>query len=249
MSAAEKMRLRKELEKFHPAIKNSWKRDDLVLGKWFKKFLDNQLGAMAGATTPKDVREQFKGSKEPDDLLDDIVSATIHESILATDAYQENLSGTEIRNLKDRKPGGEQKLAGDTVAMVAEVLYVMKLNIDLIFKVAAAYEKMVNAGQVELFEEAFGRALGNTFDYGKAKKDGNALDPIGAKIWERAIIACVGSPLSDAQRKGFYCYYAKAIAKETQSLIKPLPKWEPPPEGAAHGGGAGGSAEEEPAAY
>ncbi|HVY63030.1 MAG TPA: hypothetical protein VHF22_15340, partial [Planctomycetota bacterium] len=224
MSAAEKLRLRKELEKFYPAVK-AWKRDDLVTGRWFGVFLQNSLGAMANPPTPAEVNQMHPGCEGPDDLADDIVSALIREAIVATDAYQENLTGTEIKLLKDKKPGGEQKLAGDTVAQVAEMLYAMKLAVDTVFQVGAAYEKQMNAGAADLFEEAFGKALG-AFDYEAAKKGGSPLDEIGKKIFDRAIAQTVGSPLSDAQRKGFYCYYLKALAKETKRLAEPLPKWQ-----------------------
>jgi len=247
MSAAQKLALRKELEKFH-AVVATWKRDDLVTGRWFGQFIDRTLGGLAATPTPADVRAKYKGSTEPDDLADDIVSETIRRAILATDAYKENLSGTEIRILREKKTGGEQRLTGDMVALVAELLYTAKLDVDLMFEIAAAFEKQLNAGQTELFEEAFGRGLGN-FDYDKARQDGNALDQIGAKIYDRAIIQTVGSSLADAQRKGFYCFYAKAIAKSTRDVATKLPKWEAPKAEEATGAMRAGSADEEPPAY
>jgi hypothetical protein len=226
MSAADKLRLRKELEKLHNAVR-TFKRDDLVTGRWFQTFLEKSLGAMASAPTPPEVKAKWKDSGDADDIADDIASATIHEEIAATDAYQENLSATEVKNLKDKKPGGEQKITGDTIAIVAELLYAMKLDIDMVFNLAACYDKLLTAAQNELFEEIFARALGG-FDYAKAKADGNAAQQIGAKIFDRAISQCVGTNLADAQRKGFYCFYAKAIEKETRAVLPKLPKWEAP---------------------
>ncbi len=228
MSSAEKLRLRKELEGFHPAIK-AWKRDDLVLGRWFAQFIDRTLGAIASPPSPVEVKEKYPGNDTQEDLADDVVSGAIHQTIAISDAYSENLSATEINKLRDRKPGGDQKLTGDTIALMAEVVYSLKIMLDMLFQLAAAHERQLNAGQVELVEEIFGRALG-AFDYDAAKKKGNALDQIGAKIYDRAISQTVGLPIADAQRKGFYCFFAKAVGKELRRSLDGLPKWEPPKE-------------------
>ena len=90
-------------------------------------------------------------------------------------------------------------------------------------------DKLLTAGQNDVFEEIFGRALGG-LDFDKAKADGNAVLQIGMRIYDRAIIQCVGTSLSDAQRKGFYCFYTKAIEKELRHTLSRLPKWEPPAE-------------------
>lgn len=225
MATAEKLRLKKELEKLHGAVK-SFRRDDLVTGRWFGSFLQSSLAAMANPPSPQELREQLKGNETTEDLVDEVVSRIIHEAIAATDAYQENLSGTEIKNLKEKKPGGEQKLSGDVMWLVAELLYATKLCVDLVFKVGAAHDRMVTADKVELFGEVFGRSLG-AFDYETAKKAGNALEQVGQKIFDRAIAQTVGGSLGDAQRKGFYAYYAKAIAKETARVAGSFPKWEP----------------------
>lgn len=252
MSAARKMQLRKDLEKLYLPIK-AWTRDDLVTGRWFVQWLEGSLGGMANPPTPPEMKERFKGCESVQDMVDDIVSAAIHEAIAATDAYQENLTGTEVKNLKEKKTGGEQKLTGDTVAIIAEMLYALRLIFMVVFQVGAASEKQVNAGDTAYFEEIFGKALG-AFDYDAAKAKGNALEQVGHKIFDRAIAQTVGSSLADAQRKGFYCFYAKAVANESQRMSASLPAWvAPPPKGAETGAmmaaSPGAGPEEEPAAY
>jgi hypothetical protein len=96
----------------------------------------------------------------------------------------------------------------------------------MIINLAAAYGKQVGP-LTEQAEGIFGRALG-AFDYEAAREEGDALAKIGAKIYDRAIVQALGSDLADAQRKGFYCYYTKAISKEARKAISALPPWEPP---------------------
>jgi len=248
MSAARKLQLRKDLEGLYNQVR-SFKRDDLITGRWFTMWLEGSLGAMANPPTPPELKERFKDCESAQDMVDDIASAAIHEAIAATDAYQENLTGTEIKNLKDKKAGGEQKLTGDTIAIIAEMLYAMRLIFTLVFQVGAAHSKLVNAGDTPFFEEVFGKALGN-FDYEKAKESGAATTQIGQKIFDRAIAQCVGTSLADAQRKGFYCFYAKAVANEASRMAAGLPEWTaPPPKGAETGAMMSASPEEEPPAY
>ena len=248
MSAARKLQLRKDLEGLYGQIK-SWKRDDLITGRWFSQWLESALGGMANPPTPPEMKEKFTGCESAQDLVDDIVSTAIHEAILATDAYQENLTGTEIKSLKDKKPGGEQKLTGDTIAIIAEMLYAMRLIFTMIFQVGAAHERQVNAGDTPFFEEVYGKGLG-AFDFEKAKAAGNALDQIGMKIFDRAIVQTIGSGLGDAQRKGFYCFYTKAVATEASRMSATLPEWKaPPPRGAETGAMMAAPTEEEPPAY
>jgi hypothetical protein len=239
---ADKLELRKRLEdQYYPRVK-AIKRDDLLLGTWFKTFLDRALGAMANPTTPNELRERHAAAKTPDALADAAVRAQVDAVMHATDAYEEVLGGHDIRILKEKKPGGpDQKLTGDAVAVIAELFFAMDLAIGVVFEVGAAHEKLVNAGATEMFEEVFGRARG-AFDYDAAKKAGNASDQIGAKIYERVIGQTVALPPADAQRqrKGFYTLHMKAVAKETARVVEKLPKWEPPKPTLAPGDAAAG---------
>lgn len=227
MPAADKLRLRKELEK-HYGFVNSLTRGDLPSGKWFVRFMERTLASYASAPTPPEIQARFPGREGPDDLADAVTTAAIHEAIGATDAYEENLTGTEIRNLREKKPSRpDERLSGDSVALMAELCHTVLIDINLCFDLAAAYSKQLNAAQTDLLEEIFGKALGS-FDWEAAKAEGDLGARIGAKIFDRAIVQALGSDLGEAQRKGFYCYYAKAISKEARKVMERLPAWEPP---------------------
>ena len=225
MSAADKLRLRKELEGYYGFVK-ALQRDDLWQGKWFPRFLEKTLASYASAPTPPEIKAKFKKAEDENDLADAITTASIHEAIAATDAYEENLSGTEIRNLKEKKPS-KDKLTGDAIALIAELCHTIVIDIRMCFDIAAAYSRVLTAAQSDLLEEIFGRALG-AFDYDAAKTEGAAGQKLGAKIYDRAIAQAVGSDLGEAQRKGFYCYYAKAISNQARKAVAALPAWEAP---------------------
>ncbi len=222
--AAEKVRLRKELEKYYP-FAQGLTRKDLANGKWFTDFLERTLAGFSTLPAPAEIRARFPDEKTPDELADAVVRAAIHEAISATDAYEENLSGTEIRNLKEKRPSRpDDRLTGDAIALVAELAYTLLIDVKMVFDMAAAYGKQLNAGQMDAFYEMFAHALG-AFDVEEAKASGNFGARIGAKIFDRAIAQTLGSDLGEAQRKGFYCYFAKALSKEAKKLIPSLPEW------------------------
>jgi hypothetical protein len=227
MSAADKLRLRKEIETYH-GFARGLTRADLFGGRWFAQFIERTLASFASAPTPPEIKERFKSAEGEDDLVDAVVTAAIHESIAATDAYEENLTGTEVRNLTDKKNAKSQdRLTGDSVALLAELAYTVLIDVKMIFNVAAAMSKAMNAGQIELVEEIFGRALG-AFDFDAARAEGSTGEKIGAKIYDRAVVQPLGTGFAEAQRKGFYCYYAKAISKEARKALATLPAWEAP---------------------
>jgi hypothetical protein len=227
MSAAEKLRLRKAIEQKHGWCRNLT-RQDLFSGRWFSRFVDqNSPAAFAAAPIPPDVKAKHPGAETEDDLADAVVTAAIHEAIAATDAYEENLTGTEIRNLTDRKaPKSEEHLSGDSVALLAELCYTILIDINLVLALAAAHGRQPNAETLDVYE-IFGRALG-AFDFEAAKAEGDLPDKVGAKIYDRAIAQSLATPLADAQRKGFYCFYAKAISKEARKVMGSLAAWEAP---------------------
>jgi hypothetical protein len=229
MSAAEKLKLRKELEKYHGFAKGLT-RSELASGKWFGDFVEETLGRYSSVPSPSEIQARFPDEKTPDELADAVVTAAIHEAIAAADAYEKNLSGTEIRTLTEKKPARpDERLTGDAVALVAELAYTVRLDMKLLFDLAAAYSRQMNAGQADVIYELFARALGGV-DVAEAKQAGDLARRVGAKIFERAIQHPLGSDLGDAQRKGFYCYLAKALSKEAKKLIPTLPAYEAPPK-------------------
>lgn len=229
MSAADKLRLRKAIEQKHGWVKGL-RRNDLFDGRWFVRFVDQHAPAeFAAAPTPPEVKARHEGLESAEDIADAIVTAAVHEAIAATDAYEENLTGTEIRNLTDKKNAHlDEQLTGDSVAMIAEVCYTILIDIQMVLSLAGAYGKQPNAEQLDLYE-LFGRGLG-AFDFEGAKKEGGLGEKIGAKIYDRAIAQSLGTPLADAQRKGFYCFYAKGIAREARKAMASLAAWEAPKE-------------------
>jgi hypothetical protein len=228
-AAAEKLRLRKELEKYYP-FATSLTRNELASGKWFADWFEKTLGAYSSVPAPAEVQARIPDRKDPDALAAALTSAAVHEAIAIADAYEEDLSGTEVRNLKEKRPARpEEKLTGDAVALVAELCATLQIDVKLLFDLAAAYGKMLNAGETDLILDVLARSLG-AFDVEEAKASGKFAERIGAKIFDRAIVQTIGSDYGEAQRKGFYCYYAKAISKEAKKLAETLPAYEAPPK-------------------
>lgn len=227
MASKLKLKLRKDLDKLHPTAKG-WSRQDLTSGRWFPKFVEVTLASHLGGRTPPELKERFPEADDEDELVEEVTNEAIHAAIAATDAYVESLTGTEVRNLKDRKLGGPPvKLTGDAVALVAELLYVMRLYIDLLFDAASAYGKVFDGGNLRLVAEVFGRSLGH-FDVDEVKDQDDFVAQIGAKIYERAVIQTVDSKVSDALRKGFYCFLGKAIGQTMADFLDDLEDWTPP---------------------
>ncbi|MHC4392247.1 MAG: hypothetical protein ACYS22_13170 [Planctomycetota bacterium] len=225
MSKKLKLQLRKDLEKYHSQVKG-WTRQDLTAGRWFPKFLETTLASHTGGRTPEEVKAGIGESEDVQDLVDDIVSKAIHRAIAVTDAYDENLTGTEIRALKEKKATGTpQKLVGDSIPLIAELLYVLKIYLDLMFDIAAAHEKVMVA-DVDKMGEVLARSLGH-FDVDATIGKPDFFEKVGAKIFARAIAQTVGSPVADALRKGFFCYLGKAIAKtlDDTSYLESLEPW------------------------
>lgn len=227
MSKKLKLQLRKDLEKYHGQVK-SWTRQDLTAGRWFPKFLETTLASHTGGRTPDEVRAGADESEDVQDLIDDIVSKAIHKAIAVTDAYDENLTGTEIRALQEKKAtGAPQKLVGDSIPLIAELLYVLKIYLNLMFDIAAAHQKVMVA-DTDKMGEVLARSLGH-FDVDAAIGKPDFFDQVGAKIFSRAISQTVGSKVSDALRKGFFCYLGKAVAKtlEETGYLEGLEAWVP----------------------
>ncbi|MFC1706342.1 hypothetical protein ACFL59_05885 [Planctomycetota bacterium] len=234
MASKRKLALRKELEKFYSTVK-AWSRQDLTTGRWFAQFVERTLAAYTDARTPPQVRAEYPDITDQDELIEGVTNAVIHRAIAATDAYKETLTRTEIRNLKDRKTSGPPvKLTGDSVALIAELLYVIKADLDLMFDVAAAHGRLMTGASFDLATEVFAGSLG-TFDVAGAKAGDGFAEKVGAKIFERAVIQTIGAPNPDAFRKGFYCYLTKAIGDNMGELAEQLEEWSEPSDEAADG--------------
>ena len=222
--ALTKLQLCKELDKYH-GFASELSRQDLTSGAWFARFLERVLGARTTAVSPADVQRAFP--KTSDENLGHAVTwRAVNAAILATDAYDENLTSTEVRTLTASELGGEpQRLSGDSQAIIAEVLYVLSLITDLIFELAAVHRKRLDTSKTDLFYDLFGYSLGR-FDWERKKAQDGAVEALGAKIYDRAIVRTVGSEHADALRKGFYCFLTKSMAAHAQAaLMDQLPEW------------------------
>lgn len=226
MGQAEKIRIRKELTKLYP-VAQQLALKDLKSGQWFAQHLDRVLAGFSALPDANELKKRWP-DLSTDDLADKLATEAIHEAIAMTDAYEENLSRAEVRMLKEPKPDeAAKKIAGEILPLVAEVLTAIQLQVGLVFKLAAIYEKGFGEDLQGAMLEIFGHALG------KWEPDKLKTEPaiaIGTRIFDRAILQNVDPELGDAQRKGFYCYYTKAVAKEAVKRVFPrLPRAEPPP--------------------
>jgi len=229
MASKEKLKLRKELDKFH-APARQWTRQELSAGVWLPKFLEVQLASHLGGKSPPELKTAFPDAESEEDLVEEVTNKAIHRAIAATDAYKESLTGTEIRNFKERSTKGKTKLSGDAVALIAELLYVVRLCIDLMFDVSSAHGRVFSGGEVDLIAEIFGRSLSH-FDVDEAKESDDFQAKVGAQIFSRAVTNTVGTKMADALRKGFYCFFTKAIAENVPDYIEGFDEWaEPKPE-------------------
>lgn len=227
MASKQKLQLRKDLERFHGAAR-SWSRQDLTSGKWFGQFLERQLASHLGGRTPPELEAAFPDADDADERADEVTTQAIHRAIAATDAYLENLTGTEMRALKEKRlDGAPTKLTGDSVALIAELCFVMDCYLTLMFDVTACFKKVFAGGEIEVVAEIFGRSLGH-FDVDEARKAGGFIETVGAKIYDRAIVQTVENKVADALRKGFYCYLGKAVGKTVPDYIERFEDWVAP---------------------
>lgn len=228
MASKHKLMLRKELDRFHPTARG-WSRQDLTSGRWLPRFLEHQLASHLGGRTPPELKAEFpEQADDTEELAEVVTTQAIHKAIAATDAYVESLTGTEVRNLQDKGlKGGPTKLTGDAIPLVAELLYVVRITIDLMFDVAGAHERVFAGGDMNLVAEIIGRSLGH-FDVDAAKAREDFQEQVGAKVFERAIVLTIGNKVAEALRKGFYCYLCKAVGKTVPDYLDAFEAWIPP---------------------
>ncbi|GIW72720.1 MAG: hypothetical protein KatS3mg102_2262 [Planctomycetota bacterium] len=233
MNKTEQLKLKKELSRFEPFIAQL-SRQDLVSGRWLPRFLEHLLGSYTVTTTPEEVRAAHPGVEE-EQLHEAIISRAMYAAIAAPSAHLETGTSTDIRMLTDTRRGGTpQRLTPGAAAVVSELLYVLKLCVDLIFALAAAQRRRMDAGQVELVCDVLGSALG-AFDWEGAKakaseQGGDAREALGAKIYDRAIVQPLSQDHPLNLRKGFYCHFTKSVGRTALGMVGALPEWVEQPK-------------------
>ncbi len=237
------LKLRKELLKFHTPAQ-SFHREDLAGGRWFVVFIERTLASHTSQTDMKALRAKYP-KKSTEELAQKLMTTALHEAIGVTDAYDETISRSDIRAHTEPTPKGAKPVhfSNEVVALIAELLYTTQIQINLLFSLAALYEKDLKA-DVVIFTDVFGRALrGEKYD--RKSLEGDPGLSLGGEIFDRAILQNLDETKGDAHRKGFYCFLTKAVGNDAHTFVETLPKYVAPKGPAPEGRGMLSTAPEE----
>jgi uncharacterized tellurite resistance protein B-like protein len=247
MSTKIRMIIKNELEKMKQDL-FGMTFDQLEEGGWFETYLTQFATAYKGSLPS--IEKKVKGERlSPETLADRLIGRAARVVAGVGGAISGTLTESEAALLHSDKSKVGREIPSNVLAMMAEVIYALKLQVALVFDIALLFGAEYYArNPIELLS-IFWYALvpeGSSFedwafkaisaeeldeDLKKGIREGSLELPetldssdlarkIGHRLYQRAILKSTMPKISVPLIKGFLCYYAKAVGKLAKIKMK-----------------------------